>query len=89
MQRRFEASLPFKAFALFEVFPFSVLLDQELNIVVVGNALRKIIPGCVGEHFCQEQNKSYCVTMFILQASLSVSGSSLSAPWWNSNGTIS
>ncbi len=63
MQRRFEASLPFKAFALFEVFPFSVLLDQELNIVVVGNALRKIIPGCVGEHFCQERNKSYCVEL--------------------------
>jgi hypothetical protein len=46
---RLEASMPFKAYSLFEVFPFSILFDQNLKIRVVGKALRRTIPGVMGK----------------------------------------
>ena len=59
IQQKMEQSLPFKAYALFDTFPFSILFDKALNIVLVGNALRKILPQCIGqpilEHFKLER----------------------------------
>lgn len=55
-QTRLESSLAFKAFALFEVFPFAILFNDELKINVVGNALKRIIPNCVGMEIVQKFN---------------------------------
>ena len=48
-QKNIEKSLAFKATALFETFPFSILLNEKLDILVTGDALRKILPDCIGK----------------------------------------
>ena len=48
---RTESSMPFKAYSLFEVFPFSILFDENLKIRLVGTSLRLIIPYVLGQCF--------------------------------------
>ena len=42
-----ESSLPFKANILFEVFPFAILISNDLKLLVVGKSLRQILPSYV------------------------------------------
>ena len=44
-------SYPLVADKIFEIFPFSVLFDEELNICMIGYALRQLIPKCIGKPF--------------------------------------
>ena len=44
-------SYPLVADKIFEIFPFSVLFDEELNICMIGYALRQLIPNCIGRPF--------------------------------------
>ena len=48
-QMKVEQSLPFKAVTLFEMFPFAILLNSHLEITMVGDSLRKILPNCIGK----------------------------------------
>lgn len=56
---KMEQSLPFKAHSVFETFPFSILINEELKISLIGTALRKVMPDCIGtsllEHFKLER----------------------------------
>ena len=47
-QKKVEQSLPFKAVTLFEMFPFAILLNSHLEITLIGESLRKILPNCIG-----------------------------------------
>jgi len=46
--KHIESSMPVKAYTLFEVFPFSILLDDQLKLKLVGKSLRQTIPGILG-----------------------------------------
>ena len=48
-QMKVEQSLPFKAVTLFEMFPFAILLNSHLEITLIGESLRKILPNCIGK----------------------------------------
>jgi hypothetical protein len=48
---RTESSMPFKAYALFQVFPFAILFDEQLKIRLVGTSLRLIVPFVVGTKY--------------------------------------
>ena len=50
-QKKVEQSLPFKAGTLFEMFPFAILLNSHLEITMIGDSLRKILPNCIGQPF--------------------------------------
>merc|ERR550534_694939 len=48
-EARKDASLPIRAATLFEMFPFCVLFNPEMNVTMLGVALRMIIPKIIGE----------------------------------------
>ena len=48
-QMKVEQSLPFKAVTLFEMFPFAILLNSHLEITLIGESLRKILPNSIGK----------------------------------------
>ena len=50
-QKKVEQSLPIKAVTLFEMFPFAILLNENLEITLIGESLRRILPNCIGEYF--------------------------------------
>merc|ERR1711971_822964 len=48
-EARKDASMPIRAATLFEMFPFCVLFNPEMNVTMLGVALRMIIPKIIGE----------------------------------------
>ena len=50
-QKKVEQSLPIKAVTLFEMFPFAILLNENLEITLIGESLRRILPICIGKYF--------------------------------------
>merc|ERR1719323_1972139 len=48
-EARKDASMPIRAATLFEMFPFCVLFNPEINVTMLGVALRMIIPKIIGE----------------------------------------
>merc|ERR1719412_855065 len=48
-EARKDASMPIRAATLFEMFPFCVLFNPEMNVTMLGVALRMIIPMIIGE----------------------------------------
>merc|ERR1712038_2040810 len=48
-EARKDASMPIRAATIFEMFPFCVLFNPEMNVTMLGVALRMIIPKIIGE----------------------------------------
>merc|ERR1719150_1565456 len=48
-EARKDASMPIRAATLFEMFPFCVLFNPEMNVTMLGVALRMIIPKIIDE----------------------------------------
>jgi len=48
-EARKDTSMPIRAATIFEMFPFCVLFNPEMNVTMLGVALRMIIPKIVGE----------------------------------------
>merc|ERR1711936_1095061 len=48
-EARKDASMPIRAATLFEMFPFCLLFNPEMNVTMLGVALRMIIPKIIGE----------------------------------------
>merc|ERR1719305_1427974 len=48
-EARKDASMPIRAATLFEMFPFCLLFNPEMNVTMLGIALRMIIPKIIGE----------------------------------------
>ncbi len=44
-----ESSLPIRAHVIFEIFPFSILFTENLNITLIGASLRVIMPSIIGQ----------------------------------------
>lgn len=46
---RMQSSLPIKANLIFEMFPFCILFQKDLQVISMGVALQQVIPGLVGK----------------------------------------
>jgi len=46
---RKDASMPIRAAVIFEMFPFSILYNSQMEVTVLGIALRQIIPKIIGQ----------------------------------------